>query len=175
MAADMVRSTDNGMGLDEAIAAYLAACEVEGKSPRTVDAYAETLARFRGICLQLGLPQRIAAFGPAHVYAFLKVIADSGGVARDALLDVCDPTTEFGCRNRAIILLFLDTGLRYTELHRLTLADVSWETRRIHIRHGKGRKQRVVPFGDGPDEALRDYIARFRSEAPGALCSYAPA
>ena len=78
MAADMVRSTDNGMGLDEAIAAYLAACEVEGKSPRTVDAYAETLARFCGICLQLGLPQRIAAFGPAHVYAFLKVIADSG-------------------------------------------------------------------------------------------------
>ena len=58
---------------------------------------------------------------------------------------VCDSGDEFGCRNRAIILLFLDTGMRYAELHQLTLADVSWEDRRIHIRHGKGRKQRVAP------------------------------
>ena len=43
MVAEMVGYTDDGMTLDEAIAAYLAACDVEGKSPRTVDAYAETL------------------------------------------------------------------------------------------------------------------------------------
>ena len=217
MAAEMVRSTDDGMGLDEAIAAYLAACEVEGKSPRTVDAYAETLARFRGICRQQGLPQRVADFRPAHVYAFLKDIADSGvslgprhrrfretraffswctrmggcaaspftGIANvkveqkviqplseaeiQALLDLCDPAAEFGCRNRAIILLFLDTGMRLAELHQLTLADVNWEARRIHIRHGKGRKQRVVPFGDGPEAALRAYLDRFRGEDDGPL------
>ena len=217
MVAEMVRYADDGMGLDEAIAAYLAACEVEGKSPRTVDAYAETLAKFRGICLQKGLPQRVGEFGPAHIYAFLKVIADSGvslgtrhrrfretraffswctrmggcaaspftGIANvkveqkviqplseeeiQALLDLCDPAEEFGCRNRAIILLFLDTGMRYAELHQLTLADVSWEDRRIHIRHGKGRKQRVVPFGDGPEAALRNYVERFRGEDEGPL------
>ncbi len=174
MGAEMVRYPDDGMGLAEAIAAYLAACEVEGKSPRTVDAYAETLGMFHAICLQKGLPARVATFRPAHVYAFLKVIADRGvslgtrhrrfretraffswctrmgGCAASpftgipnvkveqkviqplseeeiqALLDVCNPAEEFGCRNRAIILLFLDTGMRYTELHRLTLADVSW-------------------------------------------------
>ena len=49
----------------------------------------------------------------------------------EALLAVCDIGDEFGCRNRAIILLFLDTGMRSAELHQLTLADVSWETRRI--------------------------------------------
>ena len=47
-----------------------------------------------------------------------------------ALLDVCDPAEEYGCRNRAIILLFLDTGMRKAELHQLTLADVSWEVGR---------------------------------------------
>ena len=78
MVAEMVRYTDDGMGLDATIAAHLAACEVEGKSPRAVDAYAETLALFRGICLQKGLPTRVGEFGPAHVYAFLKVIAESG-------------------------------------------------------------------------------------------------
>ena len=40
MVAELVPYTDDGLGLDEAIAAYLAACAVEGKSPRTVDAYA---------------------------------------------------------------------------------------------------------------------------------------
>ena len=217
MVAELVRYTDDGMGLDEAIAAYLAACEVEGKSPRTVDAYAKTLAMFRRTCLQQRLPAQVTDFRPAHVYAFLKVSADSGvslgtrhrrfretraffswcirmgycerhpfaGIPNvkveqkviqplteaeiQALLAVCDPTEEYGCRNRAIILLFLDTGMRLAELHLLTLVDVSWEDRRIHIRHGKGRKQRIVPFGDGPAAALGEYIDRFRGEDEGPL------
>ena len=78
MGAEMVRHPDDGMGLAEAIAAYLAACVVEGKSPRTVDAYAETLRRFQAVCVAEGLPDDVAAFRPAHVYAFLKIIADSG-------------------------------------------------------------------------------------------------
>ena len=69
----------------------------------------------------------------------------------------------------AIILLFLDTGMRYTELHRLTLDDLSWDARRIHIRHGKGRKQRVVPFGEGPEAALRAYLDGFRGWDAGPL------
>ena len=193
MIAEMVRYTDDRMGLDEAIAAYLAACDIEGKSPRPVDAYAETLGMFHAVCRQRGLPQRVAEFRPAHVYTFLKVIAESGvslgtrhrrfretraffswclrmgacagspftGIPNvkveqkviqplsqediQALLAVCDSGDEFGCRNRAIILLFLDTGMRYAELHQLTLADVSWAVRRIHICHGRGRKQRVAP------------------------------
>ena len=78
MVAELVPYTDDGMGLDEAIAAYLAACDVEGKSPRTVDAYAETLGMFHAVGLEKGLPARVADFRPAHVYAFLKVIAESG-------------------------------------------------------------------------------------------------
>ncbi len=203
--------------LDETIREYLTACEVEGKSPRTVQAYDETLRRFRAICTAQELPDTVAAFGAAHIYQFLKAIADSGvslgtrhrrfretrafyswatrmgycprnpftGIANvkveqkviqplteeeiQALLAICDSATEFGCRNRAIILLFLDTGMRYQELHQLTLVDVNWDERRIHIRYGKGRKQRVVPFGDGPEAALRDYIDRFRGEDEGPL------
>ena len=217
MVAKSALDRDNPIGMDAAIAAYLAACDVEGKSPRTVQAYRETLRRALTICAPEGLPDRVAAFRPADVYRFMKVITDSGvslgtrhrrfretraffswctrmgycerdpfaGIPNvkvqqkviqplseeeiKALLDVCNPTKEFGCRNRAIILLFLDTGMRYAELHHLTLADVSWEDRRIHIRHGKGRKQRGVPFGDGPEAALRDYINRFRGEAEGPL------
>ena len=46
MAAEFAADPGEGTGLDEAIAAYLTACEVEGKTRRTVQAYAETLRRF---------------------------------------------------------------------------------------------------------------------------------
>ena len=59
--------------------------------------------------------------------------------------------------------------MRALELLRVDLDDVDWEARRIHIRQGKGRKQRVVPFGEGPETALRHYITRFRGEEPGCL------
>ncbi len=217
MVAASARERVDPAGMDDAIAAYLAACEVEGKSPRTVQAYSETLSRFRTIGVAEGLPDRVAAFRPADVYRFMKTITDAGvslgtrhrrfretraffswclrmgyceqhpfaGIPNvrveqkviqplteeeiRALLDVCDPAEEYGCRTRAIILLFLDTGLRAAELHQLTLADVSWADRRIHIRHGKGRKQRVVPFGEGPEAALRSYIDRFRGQTDGPL------
>ena len=203
--------------LDEAIAAYLTACSVEGKTDRTLQAYGETLARLLAIASREGLPKDVAAFRATHVYTFLKAIADSGvslgtrhrrfretraffswctrmdlcaqnpftGIPNvkveqkiiqplteaeiGALLAICDVGTEFGCRNRAIVLLFLDTGMRYTELHRLTLADLAWDARRIHIRHGKGRRQRVVPFGAGPEAALRAYLDGFRGWDAGPL------
>ena len=217
MVPEAARDRGDPATLEAAIAAYLAACDVEGKSPRTVQAYRETLGRFHGICVADGLPDQVTAFRPADVYRFMKTIADAGvslgtrhrrfretraffswclrmgycerhpfaGIPNvkveqkviqplteaeiRALLDLCDPAAEFGCRNRTIILIFLDTGMRLAELHQLTLANVSWEDRRIHIRHGKGRKQRVVPFGDGPDAALRAYRDRFRGEDAGPL------
>ncbi len=43
MVAESALERDDPTGMDAAIAAYLAACEVEGKSPRTVQAYRETL------------------------------------------------------------------------------------------------------------------------------------
>ena len=78
MVAESALDRDDPTGLDAAIAAYLAACDVEGKSPRTVQAYRETLSRFLTICAAGGLPDRVAAFRPADVYRFMKVITDSG-------------------------------------------------------------------------------------------------
>ena len=57
-----------------------------------------------------------------NVKAEQKIIRPLTEEEIGALLTVCDVDTEFGCQNRAIILLFLDTGMRFTELHRLELA-----------------------------------------------------
>jgi integrase/recombinase XerC len=64
--------------LDELTPLYLKACEVEGKTDRTVQSYEETLRHFRTACLELGLPFDVGAFQPAHVYLFLGWVKDRG-------------------------------------------------------------------------------------------------
>ena len=49
-------------------------------------------------------------------------------------------------RNRAIILLMLDTGIRATELCELKIEDVDSRNNRIFVRKGKGMKERNLPF-----------------------------
>jgi len=54
--------------LDELVELYLLRCDVEGKSPRTVLAYRETLARFIRIAADEGFPAEASAIRPEHLY-----------------------------------------------------------------------------------------------------------
>ncbi len=70
------------------------------------------------------------------------------------LLATCDDSFT-GQRDRAIILMLLDTGLRAFELLALTLEDVISNT--IHVKHGKGGKSRMVFIGEQTRYALNAY------------------
>ena len=85
------------------------------------------------------------------------------------MLKCCDPATEYGLRFRAIILLLLDTGFRRAELEGLDIDDIDVDLGRAFIRHGKGRKQRVVPFSSEPAHTIAEYINRYRTETSGPL------
>ena len=62
-------------------------------------------------------------------------------------------------RNLAMLELFYATGLRLSELHGLNRADVDLVSRRVKAR-GKGRKERIVPFGEAARLALVNYEAK---------------
>src|SRR5512147_857738 len=62
-------------------------------------------------------------------------------------------------RDFAIVMLFLQSGLRVSELVNLRLNDVDFESREITVRQGKGRKDRVVPLVGQALEALKAYLA----------------
>jgi integrase/recombinase XerC len=62
-------------------------------------------------------------------------------------------------RDFAIVMLFLQSGLRVSELVNLKVGDVSFETREMTIRQGKGRKDRIVPLIGQAAEALKSYLA----------------
>jgi len=54
-------------------------------------------------------------------------------------------------------------GLRRFELLNIKLPDIDLDRRMLHIREGKGRKDRYVPIGEHLSRGLRTYI---ESEKP---------
>lgn len=65
------------------------------------------------------------------------------------------PHTE---RNRAILLLLLDTGMRASELCDLRIHQVDTRNRRVKV-FGKGSKERMLPFSSRTGQALWRYLA----------------
>lgn len=70
---------------------------------------------------------------------------------------------EVGCRNAAMMWLFLDTGLRCAELVGLEMDNLFLDTRRLKIL-GKGRKERIIPFGHQAKRLLDRYFYHLRPQ-----------
>jgi integrase/recombinase XerC len=81
----------------------------------------------------------------------------------NAVLDVCMPEqAAFAERDRLIFELLYGCGIRNSELVGINLDDVYWSQQAMLIR-GKGRKQRLVPFGDSARDALNIYLVARKS------------
>ncbi len=91
-----------------------------------------------------------------------KVIQALSPTEIDRLFKVCSRKSMLDVRNKAILSVFLDTGLRISELANLTLDDVNMDNASLFIRHGKGGKQRVVRIGVKAQKALWKYITLYR-------------
>lgn len=74
----------------------------------------------------------------------------------DRLLKTCG-TDVLGARDRAIMLVLLDTGARAAELLALNWDDIDLTNGSIQIRQGKGRKPRTVFVSQTSRRALRAY------------------
>ena len=203
---------DSSPALADLVDLYLLRCEVEGKSPRTLRAYRETLRRFLR-CVDVDGPRTVTA---QHLYEYLgrfthlsletrhryfrevrcffnwlvdarhledpfrgmrnvrlpqRIVEpfSANDIAR--LMASCDPETAIGTRDRAMVLCLLDTGVRCSELVQLDMQDLDPAAQRIRVRHGKGNKQRVVPFAARCAAALEHTsrsaeMLRVRSSSP---------
>ena len=84
-----------------------------------------------------------------------------------AMLDVCE--NDFtGVRDRLILLILLDTGLRASELLSLNFDNINPIAGTLQIMHGKGDKFRIVYLGKKSRIALRSYYRRIKHHE-GAL------
>ena len=74
-----------------------------------------------------------------------------------AVLKACDGTSFEDRRDTAIVLTFLDTGMRRAELAGLTVDDINMDQQLVHVV-GKGSKPRDIPFGARTARAIDRYL-----------------
>lgn len=87
----------------------------------------------------------------------------------ETLLRACSAKSPLHVRNKAIICMLLDTGLRISELASVQLNDIDTKTGVIMVRHGKGGKQRVVRIGLKAQNAVWRYVSMYRHGDSDAL------
>jgi site-specific recombinase XerD len=61
-------------------------------------------------------------------------------------------------RNRALVELTYSAGLRSAEAVGLDLGDVDFEQELVHVRNGKGAKDRVIPLGEEAAHLVARYL-----------------
>jgi integrase/recombinase XerD len=200
---------DGASALSAARLAFLEHCAVErGLSPRTLEAYGRDLERFVDRLERLGvrapdaltrehvsgwlhalervgLSPRSRARALVAARRFLRHLAASGALQRDALVGVVAPRqartlprtlrpdetaallavplthSTHGLRDRAMLECLYGAGLRVSELCALPLAAVDRRRGLLRVL-GKGRRERLVPLGEPALAALEAYLATAR-------------
>ena len=106
---------------------------------------------------------------PAHIVYRPKTDRPLPQFVREEQMDQLLDHTEWGDTyeaqlERTIVLMFYETGMRLSELTSLNDSSVDYVRSEIRV-HGKGNKQRAIPFGSELAEALRSYTALRDAEA----------
>jgi integrase/recombinase XerC len=87
-----------------------------------------------------------------HVPSFLSEQEMAG------FLEIPDSGRPLDLRDRAILELLYASGIRVSELVGINLEDAGLGERLIRVR-GKGKKERLVPFGRAAADRLSAYLA----------------
>ncbi len=140
-----------------------------------------TIREFLGILYQKGNKKSSVARKLATVRSFMKFLTTKGILRTSPaksvsspklesrlpdyltidtvteLVEAPDTASDSGKRDKAILELLYGSGLRVGELVGLNLGDLSIHEGLVRVV-GKGRKERIVPFGSRATEALRDYL-----------------
>jgi integrase/recombinase XerC len=129
----------------------------EGISPTSVNRKLSSLKSFFKFLLRQGLvssnPLRLVN-GPKAKKPLPYFIREN---EMDMLLDGDGFDEDFeGIRNRLILELLYDTGIRRSELIGIKDADIDYEASLLKVT-GKRNKQRLIPFADGLKELMLAY------------------
>lgn len=85
----------------------------------------------------------------------------------DAMRSACRTTKE-----RALIEVLLASGIRVSELSEMDVADVDMTGMTVHVRHGKGGKERMTYLTPVASKHLRAYLrTRKETDAEALFCS----
>ncbi|MBF0396750.1 MAG: tyrosine-type recombinase/integrase [Desulfobacterales bacterium] len=78
------------------------------------------------------------------------------------LLSAPNLSKRLEIRDRAIMEVMYSSGIRINELIHLEVYDVDLKEKVLHIRKGKGGKQRVTPLGKEAVKYVKEYLEKIR-------------
>jgi integrase/recombinase XerD len=140
------------------VTAFLVTQQGAGKAARSVARLASALRQFLGFLRMEGQ----GAAGPEAVVRpprppriLPRTLTES---QVEALLAAPDLNTPLGVRDRAWIELLYASGLRVSELAALSARTVYLDEGFLRVL-GKGRKERLIPFGESAEHWMRAWIA----------------
>jgi integrase/recombinase XerD len=67
-------------------------------------------------------------------------------------------------RDRAMLVVYYSCGLRRNEGINVSIDDINFDTRILHVRKGKNYKERFVPFNKTNAEYLKQWIYDYRNK-----------
>ena len=152
-----------------AVRSYLAALHRAGLKNRSIARHLSTLRSFFRWACREGHLEKSPAAGLAspripRTLPRAMTLADTESLLAES------PEDGVPERERALFELLYATGLRVSEAAGLDLEDVDLSSRLARVL-GKGSKERIVPFGEQAEDALRAYLpvrSALRRGAAGA-------
>jgi integrase/recombinase XerC/integrase/recombinase XerD len=132
-------------------------------SPYTVQARVRSLKSFSSWLFREGYSDQNLLAQVKLPKAPVKMVEPLTDAEIDKLVNVQNPLTAIGCRDTAILITFLGTGLRESELSNLRFEDSNLEAGYLKVM-GKGAKERVVPTGALVQKILWRYVFHFRPD-----------
>ncbi len=137
---------------------FLVSQQAEGKAPRSLARLSSSLRAFLGFL-------RMEGGGGAGPEAIVKpprpprILPRTLGESQvEALLEAPDTATPLGLRDRAWLELLYASGLRVSELAELPALSVFLDEGFLKVM-GKGRKERLIPFGSSAELWIRAWLA----------------
>lgn len=84
-----------------------------------------------------------------------------------ALFGNTGENSALALRDQALLELFYSSGLRVGEVVQIDIGDVDFSLQSLRVK-GKGRKERIVPFGSPAAAALKKYLQMARPQLTGS-------
>lgn len=105
---------------------------------------------------------------PRNPCAAVKTIKTKKEI-REAFSDIEIDALRSACRSkkeRALIEVLLSTGIRVSELSEMDAVDIDFSTLSVHVRHGKGGKERLTYITAVASSRLHEYLDSRPNDGP---------
>jgi integrase/recombinase XerD len=136
---------------DAELTEYLTTLALDAGSPSR-SGFKHTVYGLRYYFRHIGLEKRAIDLPSLKKASKLPVVLN----LKELRILFCAPTL---LKHRILLMLAYSGGLRAQEVCNLKIGDIDFERMSIHIRQGKGRKDRIVPLSEYMAQGLGYYIA----------------